>query len=156
MCRHLGVDRIQEYYGVDYSPKFIDVLKDEIPQGHFFCRDIDTDSLDFDGKKFDCILMAALIEHLHNQRHIMSEVTKALKPGGVVVMTTPPPFENDIVHHAGAKIGVFAASAMDDHIVIYNKHRFGINMVRDMGLDIALYETFQFGCNQLVVLQAPA
>lgn len=148
----LGGERIEEYYGVDCRNETIERLQSEIPEGHFYCRDLNEDALDFDGKKFDVVLMTALIEHLYNQRHVMREVAGALKPGGVVVMTTPTPFGNDVIHRIGAKIGLFAASAMDDHIVVYNRHRFGI-MARDIGLDIVKYETFQLGCNQLVVLR---
>jgi 2-polyprenyl-3-methyl-5-hydroxy-6-metoxy-1,4-benzoquinol methylase len=95
--------------------------------------------------------MIALIEHLFNQQHVMSEVANVLKPDGVVVVTTPTPFGNDIVHRLGAKAGLFAKSAVDDHIVIYNHHRFCI-MAREVGLKLKYYRTFQLFCNQLAVL----
>lgn len=59
-----------------------------------------------------------------------------------------------MVHRIGARLGLFAASAMNDHVVVDNRHRFEI-LVRDMELEIAHYDRFQFGCNQFVVLQRP-
>jgi hypothetical protein len=85
----------------------------------------------------------------------MSEVVNALKPGGIVVMTTPTPFGNDIVHRLGASLGLFAKAAVDDHIVIYNHHRFSL-MAIEVGLQLKSYQTFQFLCNQIVVLSKGA
>lgn len=96
--------------------------------------------------------MIALIEHLFNQQHIMSEVVDALNPNGIVVMTTPTPFGNDIVHRLGGNMGLFAKAAVDDHIVIYNHHRFRL-MAGEVGLQIKSYRTFQFFCNQIVILE---
>lgn len=96
--------------------------------------------------------MIALIEHLFNQQHVMSQVVDALNPDGVVVMTTPTPFGNDIVHRLGGRFGLFAKAAVDDHIVIYNHHRFRI-MANEVGLQVKAYRTFQFLCNQIAVLE---
>lgn len=95
--------------------------------------------------------MVALIEHLFNQQHVMSEVANALKPGGIIVMTTPTPFGNDVVHRLGASIGLFAKAAVDDHIVIYNHHRFRL-MAKEVDLQLKSYRKFQFFCNQIAVL----
>ena len=152
--RELGKGVINEYYGVDFRSSVIEELQRENPEGKFYCRDLDHDDLDFD-MQFDCIVMAALIEHLYNQQHVMSQIRKRLKPSGVVVITTPTPFGNDVVHKIGAKMGLFAASAMEDHVVVYNRHRFRI-MARDLGFEVVQYRTFQLGCNQLVILRRKA
>ena len=68
--------------------------------------------------------MIAIIEHIWNQRFLFEQVLKNLKPSGKIVITTPTPFGNDFVHALGAKVGLFAKSAVDDHIMIYNKKRF--------------------------------
>ena len=70
----------------------------------------------------------------------------------MIAITTPTPFVNDIVHHFGVKFGLFAQSAVDDHMVIYNKVRFR-NLANEFHLKIEVYKTFQFFCNQLVVLK---
>lgn len=146
----LGGSRIQRYVGIDYNPDVVKRLRQEDPTGEYLCRNLDEDELDFD-EPFDCVLMTAIIEHLFNQKFAMQQVKRCLKPTGVAVITTPTPLGNDVVHGLGARVGIFARSAMDDHIVIYNRRRFD-NLAREVGLSIRHYETFQLGCNQLVIM----
>jgi SAM-dependent methyltransferase len=147
-------ERMTHYCGIERSEESVRKLSERYPSGRFFARDLDRDQLGLN-RKFDCILMIALIEHLFNQQHVMSEVVNALKPAGIVVMTTPTPFGNDIVHRLGANMGLFAKAAVDDHIVIYNHHRFRL-MAGEVGLELKSYHTFQLFCNQLAVLSKAA
>ena len=75
-----------------------------------------------------------------------------MKPGGRLVITTPTNFGNDVVHRAGSLIGLFSKVARDDHISIFNRKRFEV-FANECGLEVELYRFFQFGCNQLVILQ---
>ena len=83
--------------------------------------------------------MLALIEHLFNQKHVIDEVKMALKPDGLLLITTPTPFGNDIIHSIGAKVGLFAKSACYDHIVIYNEKRFKI-LANEVEMKLVHYE----------------
>lgn len=150
---HLNIarDQIKTYYGIDYDEKLITKDKKMYPDAKFFVKDLDEDKLNLD-KKFDAILMVALIEHIFNQKFFFREVIKYLKPNGIIVITTPTPFGNDIVHRIGGKFGLFSKVAVDDHIVIYNKKRVEI-LTREFDLKITKYFTFEFGCNQLVILR---
>jgi|SRR5690348_2168640 SAM-dependent methyltransferase len=143
--------QMTDYCGIERSQESVLKLKKRYPKQQFFARDLDRDRLELD-RKFDCILMIALVEHLFNQQHVMSEVVNALNPDGIIVMTTPTPFGNDIVHRLGASLGLFAKAAVDDHIVIYNHHRFRL-MAGEVGLHLKTYKTFQFFCNQIAVLE---
>jgi 2-polyprenyl-3-methyl-5-hydroxy-6-metoxy-1,4-benzoquinol methylase len=40
-------------------------------------------------ERFDCIVATELIEHLENPRHFIRQCQKALKPGGLLIVTTP-------------------------------------------------------------------
>ncbi len=140
---------IETYYGIENNAALVTELTERYPESRFFCQNLDTDSLDFE-IRFDTILLVAVIEHVFNQRHLAEQLTKNLRPGGKVVITTPTPL-GDWVHRLGARIGLFAASAVGNHIVIYNRTRFGV-LADACGLRIDKYKTFQFGCNQLVVL----
>ena len=149
---HFG-PRITSYCGVEMSDEAVTLLRSnyhDYRNASFLACDLDSGRLDI-GRTFDCILMVALIEHLFNQKHVMSQVAALLKPEGIVVITTPTPIGNDVVHRIGSAIGLFAKAAVDDHIVIYNRLRFGI-MAREVGLQVKSYRTFQFFCNQLVTL----
>jgi hypothetical protein len=84
----------------------------------------------------------------------MDEIAQVLRPGGIVVITTPTPLGNDVVHRLGATLGLFSKIAVDDHIVIYNRHRFKI-LANEIGFKLKFYRYFQFYCNQLAILEKP-
>ncbi|MBI2434752.1 MAG: class I SAM-dependent methyltransferase [Candidatus Hydrogenedentes bacterium] len=149
-----GGGRITSYTGIEQHVSRIAQLSRDFPEHTFLKKDLDEDALDLP-QQFDTILLVAVIEHIYNQKHLMRELVSVLKPSGRIVITTPTPFGNDIVHRWGAAIGLFSTSARDDHIVVYNRKRFEI-LARDHGLAIERYRRFQFGCNQLVVLRKQA
>jgi 2-polyprenyl-3-methyl-5-hydroxy-6-metoxy-1,4-benzoquinol methylase len=131
----------------------VEANRRRFPQHRFLVADVDEDPLDIDGG-FDRILMIALVEHVYNLKHLFRQACRLLRPHGQIVITTPTPFGNDVIHRCGAWLGLFARSAADDHICVLNRHRFQI-LARDFGLQIVRYRTFEFGCNQLVVLSRP-
>jgi len=144
--------RIKSYTGVEYLKESVNQLKKMYPKANFVSKDLDESKLNFK-RKFDRIFLLAVIEHVYNQKHLFKELLKNLKPGGKIVLTTPTPFGNDIVHRLGSMVGLFSKEGgSDDHIVIYNKKRFEI-LAKDFNLKIEKYSTFQLGCNQLVVLK---
>lgn len=143
--------RIDNYYGIEYTENYVQSLKKNYPEVKFFIKDLDEDALEFE-LKFDCVLLIALIEHIFNQKHLMKEILKCLRPDGKIIITTPTPFGNDLIHRLGSFLGLFSQEAVDDHIVIYDKKRFLI-LAEEFDLEIYRYELFEFGCNQLVILQ---
>jgi hypothetical protein len=85
--------------------------------------------------------MIAVIEHIWNQKFLFEQIIEPLNPGGKIVITTPTPFGNDIIHHIEAALGVFAKAAVEDHIDIYNKQRFN-NLAREFELRLESYKRF--------------
>ena len=144
-------DQIDCYVGVDMRQNVIDKNKSDLPGCEFHCLRLDDANLHL-SRQFDAILMVALIEHIFNQKLFFEQAAKHLKPNGSILITTPTPLGNDVVHRLGAQVGLFARSAADDHIVIYNKHRFHI-LASEVGLRLDHYETFEFGCNQFAILR---
>lgn len=51
--------------------------------------DIDTEPLPFEDDKFDFIYCGSLIELVLNPDHLLSEISRTLKPNGVAVITNP-------------------------------------------------------------------
>jgi 2-polyprenyl-3-methyl-5-hydroxy-6-metoxy-1,4-benzoquinol methylase len=51
--------------------------------------DISCEQLDWPKNFFDVILSIEIIEHLVDSEHFVSEVVRVLKPGGVLLLTTP-------------------------------------------------------------------
>lgn len=143
-------NKINRYYGIEMNKDRVKILKDKYPDQKFFYKNLDEDKLDFD-VNFDTIILVAVIEHLFNQKHVMQEIIKNMKKDSKLIITTPTPFGNDIVHVLGGMIGLFSKEAVADHIVIYNKLRFKM-LAKEFNLKIEKYKKFEFGCNQLVIM----
>lgn len=141
---------IKDYCGIDIDQKTIDKLSIYYPQNTFVCADLDEDNLQLNSK-FDVVIMTAIIEHIYNQKFLFKQIVKYLKKGGIILITTPTPF-GDFIHNIGAQMGIFSKVAIDEHIIIYNQRRFKV-LARKFKLKLIKYKTFEFGCNQLVILQ---
>jgi len=74
--------------GLEYSEELIALCKDErlsIVQG-------DAMKPPFPDESFDVVTATALIEHVDNPAKMLNEVHRILRPGGLVIITTPDPF----------------------------------------------------------------
>jgi len=54
----------------------------------FFKTDLNQ-KFPFDGNSFDCVVSKQVIEHLDNPRHFIREAKRLLRPGGVIIFSTP-------------------------------------------------------------------
>ena len=138
------------YIGVDGQSKIVDWLKTNHPAYQFLCYNLDNDQLFFD-KKFDTIVMLAVIEHLANPDNVLSQIPDLLKDGGLLILTTPAPV-GDIVHQIGAKIGLFSKHAVEDHEIIFTLNIIKPYLIRN-SLDIKKFRRFLFGTNQLFICE---
>jgi SAM-dependent methyltransferase len=139
------------YVGTDIDEQALARARQRYPDREFVRNDIDRDPLGFD-REFDVLLLVALIEHILNQRHLLEQCRAALRPGGSLVLTTPTPFGNDIVHRIGGRIGLFSRSVEEHHVVVYDKRR--LRAAAEMsGFSLHHHRYFQFRCNQLAVLR---
>lgn len=143
--------KINKYVGVDFNKEVIKVNKKQYPKANFYYTNLNRDSLRL-SKKFDVILMVALVEHIFDQNNLFRQALRHLKRGGKIIITTPTLFGNDIIHANGSKLGLFSKEASDEHIFIYNKNRFKM-LARMFHLKITCYKKFELGLNQLVILK---
>lgn len=144
-------DRVASYTGIEHTDARVAALRRRFPDHTFLRSDLDADTL-APGRQFDVILLVAVIEHVYNQKHLLQQLVPLLTPEGRLVITTPTPFGNDVVHRIGAALGLFSKDAAHDHVVIYNKRRL-VLLAREFGLVVEHYRRFQCGCNQLAVLR---
>lgn len=144
-------DRIDSYVGIDIDEDAVRIARERHPECEFHRLDLDEEDLPFDAR-FDTIVMIAVIEHVFNLKRLAKGIARSLRPGGRLLLTTPTPFGNDVVHRIGSRLGLFSRVAADDHIVIFNRKRLDI-FATEVGLSLLQHRTFQLGCNQLAVIE---
>lgn len=73
---------------VDLHPTFLRYAQKKYETGK--CRFIQSNIMEFrDPDGFDCILLGEVIEHVAHPERLLLQAVKNLKPGGVLILTTP-------------------------------------------------------------------
>jgi len=75
-------------YGVDISEFAINQSPQSVRPA-LFSVDVDSKELPFEAQQFDMVTATSVIEHLQNYNHIICEMKRVLRPGGVAFITTP-------------------------------------------------------------------
>lgn len=70
----------KEIIGVDISPRRISLLKRMFPNKKFICEDVVNTSLK--DNLFDLIICTQVIEHVENEKKLIEEIYRLLKPDG--------------------------------------------------------------------------
>lgn len=76
-----------EIYGVDISPKMIDVAKSRFPQNEFIVGD--ADNIPYSNEMFDIVLCSGMLHHFHQLSPILGEIKRILKPDGYLIAREP-------------------------------------------------------------------
>jgi SAM-dependent methyltransferase len=70
----------------DASPAAVAVLRDRV-EGQVVCSDVTT--LPFQEGQFDAAVLGEVLEHLENDRAALHEVSRVVRPGGLVAISVP-------------------------------------------------------------------
>lgn len=104
-------------------------------------------SLDDD---FDVVLLLAVLEHIRRPGPFLTACAGRLKPGGLVVATTPAPAAEPMVW-LGSKLGLLSPWNPGEHQELLDRPRLEILAV-ESGLSLIRCSRFLAGLNQLFVL----
>ena len=140
----------ENYMGIDHNPMVVQWLKKQYPGYKFLSLDLDSESIPTQ-RKFDTILMIAVLEHLARPERLVSSLPQLLKPAGKVVLTTPTPLGGK-VHSLGGGMGVFSREAKDDHKGFYGRVSLE-QLFMEVELKLIEYRPFMAGLNQVAVFQ---
>lgn len=89
--------RIQNSVGLDFSE---DLLRTNLKKNLNLIQ-ADADKLPFKNNSFDVIVATAVIEHVSNPEKMLSECRRVLKKEGIIIITTPDPFFENIATKIG-------------------------------------------------------
>lgn len=77
-----------DYLGIDIAEKSVKCAKSRDIQGAVF-QVGNALELDFPNESFDAVTLVEVIEHIPNQPQAIREATRVLKPGGLLLLSTP-------------------------------------------------------------------
>lgn len=75
--------------GVDWSPDGIALANKTHPNARFLVASAYDDLHAVTGETFDVVLSTEVIEHLYEPRRLLTNARSAVRPGGLVILTTP-------------------------------------------------------------------
>jgi ubiquinone/menaquinone biosynthesis C-methylase UbiE len=75
------------YSAIDKIQSVVESLKKKFPEGRFHSGNIPP--LGFAANSFDLVLCFQVIEHIADDHLLLKEIHRVLRPGGVLLMTTP-------------------------------------------------------------------
>lgn len=139
------------YHGVDANPQMLDDARQRYPQHSFQQLMLDADSVrQLPARQFDSIILVAVVEHLGDPIEVLRRLAEKLNPAGRIIITSP----HRRSHHllvAMARLGL-ARNDKHEH-EHYIDHAEILKLVAQSALTVRISKRFQFGLNQLWVLE---
>ncbi len=134
--------RIQRGIGVDAAIESIEVS----PRLSFLQNDLGR-PLPLDDDSVDTVTALAVVEHLNDPEPFIREAHRILKPGGLLILTTPSPRARPLLEFLAYRIHVISEADIADH-----KHYYSSEELRELLSPFATVDaqTFQFGFNHVV------
>lgn len=141
---------VRSYYGIDILDQVIAYDCQYHPGKEFHRIDIERENLPPE-KRFDIILMMAIIEHFSSPIKILRKIVPSLKEYGMIIITTPHPRARRM-HEIGSSLGMFSHAAAEEHEMFFDRQA-----MEELGhqslLHLTMYKTFQCGLNQVAILK---
>jgi SAM-dependent methyltransferase len=139
-----------DYVGIDQDRRVLEANRQQLSHVRFFAADVVKDPLPFVDETFDVAVMGAFLEHVDETFFLFREVRRVLRKSGHVLATTPSKM-GGFLHHVLADVGLLSHEAAEEHKDFWNRETMG-KRLRDTGLALKHYESFQYGLNQLYIL----
>ena len=136
------------YVGIESKPDLYSWLLDHRPKYQFYLGDITSGNLDL-GRRFDSVLMLAVLEHLQHPMPALELARSHLEKSGALILTTPTPLGMR-VHTILARLGVVSSHAADEHQQAIT-HSALNRLISNAGMRLTHSQKFLLGGNHLFV-----
>lgn len=105
------------------------------------------DELPFADSSFDVVTMLAVLEHIEQERPILQEVRRVLKPNGKLVLTVPSVWAQPVLEFLAYRLKVVDELEIRDHKRYYNRARLKKVLIEDSQFRGFRHSYFQFRMN---------
>jgi len=114
-------------------------------------------ALPLDDCSFDAVLSLATLEHLDAPELHLREILRTLRPGGMLLLTTPTARAKPVLEFLAYRLGVIDRAEIEDHRRYFSPATLA-QALRDSGFaaDSIRSGTFQLGMNNIVSAHKPA
>lgn len=110
------------------------------------------DPIDIPDGHVDVVCSLAVIEHLDRPEVHAREIFRILKPGGILLLTTPSPRGKPVLEFLAYRMGVIDRREIDDHKRYFTGSMLRETLVRAGFASSSVFtNTFQFGLNNMVI-----
>jgi ubiquinone/menaquinone biosynthesis C-methylase UbiE len=136
-------------YGFDIDVESHKDSKIEIKKLNF-----DLEKIPLEDKSVDCVIMAAVLEHLNNPENIIKEAHRILKKGGIFLLTTPSIYSKPVLEFLAFKLKIISNEDILEHKKYYKPQKI-VKMFIDCGFNKKniKYRYFEIFFNILAVVE---
>ena len=97
---------------------------------------------------FDCVTLLAALEHLTRPEEILKESFRILKPGGIILITTPDSGSRWLLEFLSFRLGIVSPEQIKDHKYYFDREKlFKLLVSAGFKKERIIIEKFEFGCN---------
>lgn len=134
-----------KYTGLDINRELIINNKKRYPKANFLNK--------LGNKKFDVIVLSAVIEHAPDPLKLLRSLKKNLNNKQSIIIITTPNKYFDIFHRIGSFFKIFSQEAADEHNVMFSKRDIYI-YAKQTSYEVVKFNYFLLYANQVAVLKS--
>jgi ubiquinone/menaquinone biosynthesis C-methylase UbiE len=103
--------------------------------------------LPFIDNSFQVVTMLAVLEHIENEREILTEILRVLAPNGKLIITVPSILSQPILEFFAYRLKIISEDEIKDHKRYYDRKRLKKILIQDIGFRKFEHHYFQLGMN---------
>tara|TARA_E500000178_G_C16985387_1_gene737931 strand:- start:715 stop:1290 length:576 start_codon:yes stop_codon:yes gene_type:complete len=103
-------------------------------------------------KKFDIIIMSAIIEHVDFPEKLINFLKKYLTDDGYFFLTAPSVYSKPVLEFMGFKLGIINSDLLNEHKRYYNKKEYD-DLSQKTNLNLEKFYFFELKMNTAAILK---
>ncbi|TSD03038.1 MAG: type 11 methyltransferase [Parcubacteria group bacterium Athens0714_26] len=105
--------------------------------------------LPFEENSFDVAVSLANLEHLENPTKNINEIFRVLRPGGLLLLTTPTIYAKPVLEFLSFKLKIVSEEGVRDHKNYFTREKL-IGILKNAGFASVRHRYFQLFMNSFI------